>query len=110
MQWPLARHLQVQVEYTAVADRSNEYARLGFTELWKFQDFVGSERQVAEIPGSRENGLFRIRNARVVGSNPIPGTIFDNKNNKLNVARCCGKLLNFAEFGTLSVPRLCQPR
>ena len=75
MQWPLARHLQVQVEYTAVADRSNEYARLGFTELWKFQDFVGSERQVAEIPGSRENGLFRIRNARVVGSNPIPGTI-----------------------------------
>ncbi len=78
MQWPLARHLQVQVEYTAVADRSNEYARLGFTELWKFQDFVGSERQVAEIPGSRENGLFRIRNARVVGSNPIPGTIQDS--------------------------------
>ena len=75
MQWPLARHLQVQVEYTAVADRSNEYARLGFTERWKFQEFVGSERQVAEIPGSRENGLFRIRNARVVGSNPIPGTI-----------------------------------
>ena len=78
MQWPLARHLQVQVEYTAVADRSNEYARLGFTELWKFRDFVGSERQVAEIPGSRENGLFRIRNARVVGSNPIPGTIKSN--------------------------------
>ena len=52
----------------------------------------------------------RIRNARVVGSNPIPGTIFYNKNNKLLVARCCGKLFCFAEFGTRIVPNLCQRR